>query len=107
VQLISKLPHVGTTIFTVMSKLAQECGAINLSQGFPDFPIDEKLSELVNTAMKAGHNQYAPMPGLPALRDGIAAKVQRLYNVGYGDHGDRRWNAGHLHRIGCHHPARR
>jgi methionine aminotransferase len=83
VQLSSKLPHVGTTIFTVMSKLAQECGAINLSQGFPDFPIDEKLSELVNTAMKAGHNQYAPMPGLPALRDAIAAKVQRLYNVGY------------------------
>jgi methionine aminotransferase len=83
VQLTSKLPHVGTTIFTVMSKLAQECGAINLSQGFPDFPIDEKLSELVNAAMKAGHNQYAPMPGLPALRDAIAAKVQRLYNVGY------------------------
>ncbi len=82
-QLSSKLPHVGTTIFTVMSKLAQECGAINLSQGFPDFPIDEKLSELVNAAMKAGHNQYAPMPGLPALRDAIAAKVQRLYNVGY------------------------
>lgn len=82
-QLNSKLPHVGTTIFTVMSKLAQECGAINLSQGFPDFPIDEKLGELVNTAMKAGHNQYAPMPGLPALRDAIAAKVQRLYNVGY------------------------
>lgn len=79
----SKLPQVGTTIFTVMSKLAQECGAINLSQGFPDFPIDEKLSDLVHAAMNAGHNQYAPMPGLPALREAIAAKVDRLYGVSY------------------------
>ncbi len=79
----SKLPHVGTTIFTVMSKLAQEHGAINLSQGFPDFPIDEKLSGLVYDAMKAGHNQYAPMPGLPALREAIAAKVERLYGHAY------------------------
>jgi len=79
----SKLPHVGTTIFTVMSKLAQECGAINLSQGFPDFPIDEELISLVDEAMRAGHNQYAPMPGLPALREMIAAKVQRLYGFGY------------------------
>jgi len=75
----SKLHHVGTTIFTVMSKLAAECGAINLSQGFPDFPIDDKLSDLVNSAMKAGHNQYAPMPGLPALREAISNKVERLY----------------------------
>ncbi len=79
----SKLPHVGTTIFSVMSKLAQECGAINLSQGFPDFPIDEKLSDLVHTAMNAGHNQYAPMPGLPALREAIATKVERLYGFSY------------------------
>ena len=79
----SKLPHVGTTIFTVMSKLAQECGAINLSQGFPDFPIDEKLSDLVHAAMSAGHNQYAPMPGLPSLREAIAAKVNRLYGFSY------------------------
>ncbi|HRH70643.1 MAG TPA: pyridoxal phosphate-dependent aminotransferase [Flavobacteriales bacterium] len=79
----SKLPRVGTTIFTVMSKLAAECGAINLSQGFPDFPIDEKLSVLVHQAMSAGHNQYAPMPGLPALREAIAAKVQRLYGFSY------------------------
>jgi DNA-binding transcriptional MocR family regulator len=79
----SKLPNVGTTIFSVMSKLAQETGAINLSQGFPDFPIDEKLSELTHAAMKAGHNQYAPMPGLPALRDAIAAKVERLYDFSY------------------------
>ena len=79
----SKLPHVGTTIFTVMSKLAQECGAINLSQGFPDFPIDEELIALVEEAMRAGHNQYAPMPGLPVLRETIAAKVQGLYGFGY------------------------
>jgi methionine aminotransferase len=82
-QLTSKLPHVGTTIFTVMSKLAQECGAINLSQGFPDFPIDSRLIDLVDKAMQAGHNQYAPMPGLPALREAIAAKVQRLYGFHY------------------------
>jgi methionine aminotransferase len=79
----SKLPHVGTTIFTVMSKLAQECGAINLSQGFPDFPIDSRLIDLVDKAMRAGHNQYAPMPGLPALREAIAVKVKRLYGFSY------------------------
>ncbi len=82
-QLNSKLPHVGTTIFTVMSKLSQECGAINLSQGFPDFPIDSKLIDLVDKAMRAGHNQYAPMPGLPALRDAIVSKVERLYGYKY------------------------
>ncbi len=79
----SKLPHVGTTIFTVMGKLAQEHGAINLGQGFPDFPVDGKLIALVDQAMQAGHNQYAPMAGLPALREAIAAKVQRLYGFGY------------------------
>lgn len=79
----SKLPHVGTTIFTMMGKLAQEHGAINLGQGFPDFPVDGKLIALVDQAMQAGHNQYAPMAGLPALREAIAAKVQRLYGFGY------------------------
>ncbi len=79
----SKLPDVGTTIFTVMSQLAQEHGAINLGQGFPDFAIDERLSDLVHTAMRAGHNQYAPMPGLPALREAIAAKAERLYGHAY------------------------
>ena len=74
---------MGTTIFAVMSKLAQECGAINLSQGFPDFPISEQLMDLVDKAMRAGHNQYAPMPGLPALREAIANKVQRLYGFQY------------------------
>lgn len=82
-RVVSKLPKVGTTIFSVMSKLAQECGAINLSQGFPDFPIDPRLGELVDNAVRAGHNQYAPMPGLPALREAIADKVERLYQHRY------------------------
>jgi len=75
----SKLPHVGTTIFTVMSRLAAECGAINLSQGFPDFDPPARLVELVTEKMRAGVNQYAPMPGWPPLLEAIAAKVQRLY----------------------------
>ncbi|HRD52405.1 MAG TPA: methionine aminotransferase [Flavobacteriales bacterium] len=79
----SKLPHVGTTIFAVMSQLAQEHDAINLGQGFPDFPIDERLSDLVHAAMRAGHNQYAPMPGLPLLRSVIAAKIEELYGAWY------------------------
>jgi len=76
----SKLPGVGTTIFTVMSALATEYGAVNLGQGFPDFPMDEQLAELVNKAMKDGFNQYAPMPGWMPLREAIAEKVQFLYN---------------------------
>ncbi len=75
----SKLPRVGTTIFTVMSRLAAECGAINLSQGFPDFDPPARLLELVNEAMRSGRNQYAPMAGAPELLDAIAAKVRTLY----------------------------
>ena len=75
----SKLPRVGTTIFTVMSRLAQECGAINLSQGFPDFDPPPRLVELVTEAMRSGINQYAPMPGWPALLEAIGAKVRDLY----------------------------
>lgn len=78
-----KLPGTGTTIFTIMSQMAQECGAINLSQGFPDMPLDPQLIELVHEAMRAGHNQYAPMPGLPALREALAAKAEQLYDVCY------------------------
>ena len=77
----SKLPRVGTTIFAVMSKLAHECGAINLSQGFPDFPIDTKLIDLVHAAMKAGHNQYAPMPGLPAPVSYTHLTLPTIYSV--------------------------
>jgi methionine aminotransferase len=75
----SKLPRVGTTIFTVMSRLAQECGAINLSQGFPDFDPPPRLVDLVAEHMRGGVNQYAPMAGWPALQEAIAAKVGDLY----------------------------
>jgi len=75
----SKLPDVGTTIFTVMSQLAADCGAINLSQGFPSFNPDTELIRLVDHYMRAGVNQYAPMPGVPGLRREIASKVSRLY----------------------------
>ncbi|MES2418809.1 MAG: methionine aminotransferase [Bacteroidota bacterium] len=79
----SKLPTVGTSIFTVMSKLAQEHAAINLSQGFPDYKTDPKLIEFVIDALKDGHNQYAPMAGIPALRELIAEKTQRFYAAQY------------------------
>lgn len=79
----SKLHNTGTTIFTIMSGLAREHGAINLSQGFPDFPVSEKLIALVNKHMKAGHNQYAPMAGHLPLREVIAEKVQQLYSATY------------------------
>jgi methionine aminotransferase len=75
----SKLPRVGTTIFTVMSRLAQECGAINLSQGFPDFDPPPRLVDLVTESMRAGINQYAPMAGWPALLEAIGAKVLDHY----------------------------
>jgi len=77
----SKLPKVGTTIFTVMSKMASDFDAINLSQGFPDFPVSEKLIDLVYQNMQIGHNQYAPMPGLPKLREAIAKKVSNTGGV--------------------------
>ncbi|HEY5020629.1 MAG TPA: methionine aminotransferase, partial [Steroidobacteraceae bacterium] len=77
----SKLPHVGTTIFTVMSRRAIELGAVNLGQGFPDYDIDPLLGELVGEAMQQGYNQYAPMPGLSRLREAIAAKLARRYAV--------------------------
>ena len=75
----SRLPDVGTSIFTVMSKMALDYGAINLSQGFPDFMIDEKIISLVHKYMLEGHNQYAPMPGTPALRKSIAEVILKTY----------------------------
>ena len=75
----SKLPNVGTTIFTVMSRLAAECGAINLSQGFPDFDPPPRLVDLVVQHMRSGRNQYAPMAGWPPLCEAIASKVEALY----------------------------
>ncbi|MBD0366102.1 MAG: aminotransferase class I/II-fold pyridoxal phosphate-dependent enzyme [Flavisolibacter sp.] len=77
----SKLPHVGTTIFTVMSSLAAQCNAINLGQGFPDYPMNEALVALVNEAMKKRYNQYTHMAGYIPLREAIAEKVQFLYNT--------------------------
>jgi methionine aminotransferase len=78
--MISKLPNVGTTIFTVMSALAATHKAINLSQGFPDYDCSNELKAMVNEAMQQGHNQYAPMPGLMPLRTAIAQKIGRLYH---------------------------
>jgi methionine transaminase len=79
----SKLPQAGTTIFTVMSALAAEVGAINLSQGFPDYETSPELIELVNQAMKNGYNQYAPMAGYMPLREEISRKTEKLYGAYY------------------------
>jgi methionine transaminase len=75
----SKLPDVGTTIFTIMSRRAMEEGALNIGQGFPDYPIDPRLADLVAGAIRAGHNQYAPMEGSKALREEIASKLEGCY----------------------------
>ncbi|MES2228355.1 MAG: pyridoxal phosphate-dependent aminotransferase [Pseudomonadota bacterium] len=81
--LTSRLPHVGTTIFSVMSALALEHRAVNLGQGFPDFDCDPRLVDAVDTAMRAGLNQYPPMPGVPALREAVAAKLASMYGHVY------------------------
>jgi methionine aminotransferase len=81
--LVSRLPHVGTTVFTRMSQLAIDHGAVNLGQGFPDFACDAALVDLVTDAMRAGHNQYPPMTGLPALRQAISAKIEATYGHRY------------------------
>lgn len=78
-----KLPHVGTSIFAVMSAMANQYNAINLAQGFPDFDCSDELKDLVANAMKKGFNQYAPMPGLMALREQIAQKTYELYSAQY------------------------
>jgi methionine aminotransferase len=79
----SKLPSTGVSIFAVMSRLALEHNAINLSQGFPDFDCAPELVDAVARYMREGHNQYAPMPGVPALRDALAMKIERLYGRRY------------------------
>ena len=83
----SRLPQVGTTIFTVMSALATQHGAVNLGQGFPDFDCDPALLDAVNQAMRSGLNQYPPMAGVPALREAVARKIESLYGHAY-DPGD-------------------
>ncbi len=77
----TKLPRVGTTIFTVMSQMAAEHGAVNLGQGFPDFPVPQRLVDELDAAMRAGHNQYSPMTGAAVLREAIAGKAQRCYGA--------------------------
>jgi methionine aminotransferase len=81
IPLRSKLPDVGTTIFTVISRRARELDALNLGQGFPDYDIDPRLTELVTAAMLSGHNQYAPMEGLMELREQIARKLLLTYDL--------------------------
>ncbi|MDH4107323.1 MAG: methionine aminotransferase [Gammaproteobacteria bacterium] len=97
----SKLPHVGTTIFTVMSQLAQDCGAINLSQGFPSFEPDARLLDLVTQRLHSGANQYAPMTGVPALRQAIAAKAGRLYDRGVDADAEVTVTAGATEALFC------
>src|SRR3954468_6184861 len=75
----SRLPSVGTTIFTVMSALAAETGAVNLGQGFPDFECDPKLVDAVTGAMKNGLNQHPPMAGVASLREAVAGKIAAMY----------------------------
>ncbi|MFH1005440.1 MAG: methionine aminotransferase [Bacteroidota bacterium] len=86
----SKLPKVGTTIFAVMSALANEHKAINLSQGFPNFDVNPKLISLINQKMKSGFNQYAPMQGVPQLRECLCEKMEKLYGAKY--HPDKEVN---------------
>ena len=81
--IITKLPHTGTSIFAVMSQLANAHNAVNLSQGFPDFPISDELIKLVNKNMKNGNNQYAPMPGVPQLRKNISDMFKKNHNADY------------------------
>lgn len=92
--IISKLPHTGTSIFAVMSKLAAEHKAINLSQGFPDFEVSSKLIALVDKYMQKGMNQYAPMQGVLALREAIAARVKDSYGVEYNPESEINITAG-------------
>ena len=81
IRIDSRFPHMGTTIFTVMSRMAAECGAVNLSQGFPDFQAEPALFDAVHRHMLAGRNQYAPMAGMPELRAAIVDKVAALYGT--------------------------
>ena len=106
----SRLPKVGTTIFTVMSALAQEHAAVNLGQGFPDFDCDPALLDAVDAAMRAGHNQYPPMAGVPQLREAVAAKIELLYGRRYDPGSEITVTAGATQAIltailACVHPG--
>lgn len=97
----SKLPNVGTTIFTVMSALANQHGAINLSQGFPNFDCSDRLKDLVEKYMRQGLNQYAPMPGVPALREVISKKMKTLYGADVDPETEITITAGATQAIYC------
>ena len=106
----SRLPQVGTTIFTVMSALAQQHRAVNLGQGFPDFDCDPALLDAVNTAMRAGHNQYPPMAGVPALREAVSTKIEALCGRRYDPGSEITVTAGATQAIltavlACVHPG--
>jgi len=106
----SRLPRVGTTIFSVMSALAAEHGAVNLGQGFPDFDCDPALADAVARAMQAGHNQYPPMPGVPALRQAVATKIEALHARPYCANSEITITAGATQAIltallACVHPG--
>jgi methionine transaminase len=106
----SRLPQVGTTIFTVMSALAARTGAVNLGQGFPDFDCDPRLPALVTEAMRAGHNQYPPMAGVAALREAVAAKTESLCGTRYDPEREITVTAGATQAIltallACVHPG--
>ncbi|MES2185549.1 MAG: pyridoxal phosphate-dependent aminotransferase [Pseudomonadota bacterium] len=92
--LATKFPAMGTTIFTVMSALASETGAVNLGQGFPDFDCDPRLVDAVTAAMRAGANQYPPMTGVPALREAVAHKIATLHGRAYDAAGEITITAG-------------
>ncbi len=92
--IVTKLPQTGTSIFAVMSQLANEHNAVNLSQGFPDFPISEELIDLVNHYMKQGHNQYAPMPGVQELRQMISQMFEQNYGASYNSESEITITAG-------------
>ena len=92
--LVTKLPAVGTTIFSVMSALALEHNAVNLGQGFPDFECDPQLINSVTQAMLDGHNQYPPMPGVPMLREAISDKIQKLHGRFYNPNSEITVTAG-------------
>lgn len=94
IPILSKLPDVSTSIFSIMSKLAQEQNAINLSQGFPGFESDKTLIDLVTKAMNEGHNQYAPMAGIYALRESVCKKINGLYKSNYNPETDITITAG-------------
>ncbi|MCH8621736.1 pyridoxal phosphate-dependent aminotransferase [Undibacterium sp. TS12] len=107
---VSKLPEVGTTIFSVMSALAAEKKAVNLGQGFPDFACDPALPAMVTQAMTDGYNQYPPMAGLPQLREQIAAKIKTIYGHQYDANAEVTVTAGATQAImtillACVHPG--